>query len=150
MESTSSAVKFEVKELIETTNEQGEKLISRRYDVIINGVKHEMKCWREWQGWSDNVIINQFVNDLKNPTLRELEDLKWVFKKTSGITEEVLKDKVIGALESTTGREALEQAIKNNMSHFQKLFGENVSNADDVIEIIKNKNTFNKIFIVYE
>ena len=146
-----SAVKFEVKELIETTTEQGEKLVTRRYDAIINGAKHEMKCWREWQGWSDNIIRNQFVNDLSNQTLDNLEDLQWVFKKTAGITDDVLKNKVIGALKKDIPK--LKEAL--NFNTVKKLFpGDELIDETNYTErLIKNfekAENFNKVFKVVE
>lgn len=143
-------VKFEVEELIEITTESGEKLVTRRYNAVIDGVKHEMKCWREWHVWSDKVIIDQLVKDLVNKNIEKLEDLQWIFKRTEGINEKVLYKRVIGALESEAGRKSLQVAVKNNLENFQKLFGNEVLDENDIIEKLKDKSIFNKIFKIYE
>jgi len=91
------------------------------------------------------------VKDLSNQNLDKLEDLQWVFKKTSGITEEVLKDKVIGALESTAGREALKQVPLQKVIEFTKL--KNLSEASKVqtlINYFKNVDNFKTVFKVVE
>lgn len=102
-------------------------------------------------GWSDNVIYDQFVKDISNQTLDKLEDLQWVFKRTSGITDDVLKDKVIGALESTAGREALKQVPLQKVIEFTKL--KNLSEASKVqtlINYFKNVDNFKTVFKVVE
>jgi hypothetical protein len=143
-----NAVKFEVKELIETTTEQGEKLITRRYDAIINGVKHEMKCWREWQGWSDNVIYDQFVKDISNQTLDKLEDLQWIFKKTEGIADiDVLRKNVVNALEKNSS--LLKTAFEANRDQFRKLFGDDIKTVNDIIDDIDDADNFKLIFKIH-
>jgi len=110
-----------------------------------------MKCWREWQGWSDNVIQNQFVRDLSNPKLTSLDKLQWVFKKTDGITDDVLKDKVIGALKKDIPK--LKEALDFNT--VKKLFprDELIDETNYVERLIKNfekAENFNKVFKVVE
>jgi len=63
----------------------------------------------------------------------------------------VLKDKVIGALESTTGREALEQVPLQKVIEFTKL--KNLSEASKVqalINYFKNVDNFKTVFKVVE
>jgi hypothetical protein len=80
-----------------------------------------------------------------------LDNLQWIFKKTDGITEDILKTKVIGALESDAGKEALKQ-----MSLKQVI---NLTGLDDLTEATKvqaiinhlnNSDNFNIIFKVVE
>jgi hypothetical protein len=110
-----------------------------------------MKCWREWQGWSDNVIYDQFVKDISNQTLDKLEDLQWVFKRTSGITDDVLKDKVIGALKKDIPKlkEALDFNTVKKLFHGDELIDE-TNYAERLIKNFEKAENFNKVFKVVE
>jgi len=140
-----SEVQFEVKELIDNAG----KITSRRYDAVINGVRHEFKSWREWYSWSDDVIIEQLVKDLANPEIKSLENLQWVFRRSEGITDEILKANVMKALKSDKGKKMLKEAFSNKEGQFKKLFGDKVKSADDIINLIDKPEIFNQIFKVF-
>lgn len=100
----------------------GGKEVDRFYDIVVDGVSKELKAWSKWHSWSDNVIRKQFVRDLANPRLEKIEKLNWVFKKTDGIADiDFLRKKVIGALESKAGKEALKQVPLQKVIDFTGL-----------------------------
>ncbi|MEY1638195.1 hypothetical protein [Tenuifilum osseticum] len=91
------------------------------------------------------------INDLGNEKLGELANLQWVFKKTDGITDDVLKDKVIGALKKYIPK--LKEALDFNT--VKKLFprDELIDETNYVERLIKNfekAEKFNKVFKVVE
>ncbi|MEY1638193.1 hypothetical protein [Tenuifilum osseticum] len=91
------------------------------------------------------------INDLGNEKLGEFANLQWVFKKTDGITDDVLKDKVIGALESKAGKEALKQVPLQKVIEFTKLKNlSEVSKVQALINHFKDVNNFKTVFKVVE
>jgi hypothetical protein len=121
----------------------GGKEVDRVYDIVVKDgnktINKELKAWSSWQNWSDEVIRTQFIKDISNPDLKELDELNWIFKKTEGINDiEVLKDKVIGALESEAGKEMLQKTYSKNAYQFKKLFGIDIRKIDDIINAIDN------------
>jgi hypothetical protein len=133
----------------------GGKDVDRFYDIVIEeagkAVKKELKAWSKWHSWSDDVIRKQFVRDLANDKLTEIDELNWVFKKTDGITEEILKSKVIAALESKAGKEALKQVPLQKVIDFTGLDNLNeVAKAQALINHFKDIDNFKTIFKVVE
>ncbi len=139
-------VTFEVKEIINF----GGKDVNRFYDIVVDGVKYEMKAWLEWQSWSDGVIRKQFIRDLANPDLSKIDELNWVLKKTDGITDvATLKSKVINALKGDLSK--IEDAFDEDM--VKKLFPTDntirrTNYAEKLIENLDKAENFERVFKV--
>ena len=105
-----------------------------------------MKCWSSWFNWSDGVVLEQLVKDLRG--INNLEDLQWIFKKTDGITEDILKQNLKKALTDSKGIEALQQIPKEKLTTLFNLEKEGILNANNIEKFIDNN--FNTIFKVVE
>jgi hypothetical protein len=74
-----------------------------------------------------------------------------VFKKTCGITDDVLKDKVIGALESKAGKEALKQVPIQKVKEFTGMdYLNEASKVQALINHFKDVDNFKTVFKVVE
>jgi tRNA threonylcarbamoyladenosine modification (KEOPS) complex Cgi121 subunit len=138
-------VRFEVKELIDNAG----KVTSRQYDAVISGVRHEFKSWREWYSWSDDVIVEQLVKDLANEQIKELSDLQWVFRRSEGITDDILKANIKKALSSDKAIEKLLKELPEDklIKWFDCDIEEKILSKAQVEEFLE-KN-YNSIFKTY-
>ncbi len=98
-----------------------------------------------------DVIRKQFIRDLASPDISDIDQLKWVFKKTNGITDDILKANVINVLKSST----VELTASLDESIVKKLFpADNLITATNYAErLVKNlekTENFTKIFRVVD
>ena len=105
------SLRFEVPQsIIDATGKE----VARVYDAIVEYggkiTKYEMKNWAKWY---PSTIKNQFIKDLQS--IKNLDELKWVFNTTSGVTKANLKSKIISTLRKADGKpiEELERLFKN-------------------------------------
>ena len=98
------------------------------------------------------VSFNYFIKDLQN--IKNLDELKWVFNTTSGVTKANLKSKIISTLRKADGKpiEELERLFDNRtiVKKLQTIFGKEVKTLNDLLNKINDDNIFNKIFEIVE
>jgi len=74
---------------------------ARVYDMVADGVRYEFK---NWNGFYPSTIKTQFIRDLTNPVVSNIDQIKWVFNKTDNISDlGTLKGKVLSALKKVDG-----------------------------------------------
>lgn len=74
---------------------------ARVYDMVADDVRYEFK---NWNGFYPSTIKTQFIRDLTNPVVSNIDQIKWVFNKTDNISDlGTLKGKVLSALKKVDG-----------------------------------------------
>ena len=118
----------------------------RRYDLVVNTIRYELKSWSKWMPWSDKIILDQLVKDLSKVT--DLDKLQWIFRKTEGITDDMLKQNLKKALTSSQGIDALNQIPEGKLTKLFDLAEKEVLNAHKIEKFIDEN--FDVIFKVVE
>ena len=144
-------LRFEVPQsIIDATGKE----VARVYDAIVEYggkiTKYEMKNWAKWY---PSTIKNQFIKDLQS--IKNLDELKWIFNTTSGVTKANLKSKIISTLRKADGK-AIEELGNISLDQVKKLFKNEakVINKENRIEFLLKKleddKVFNEIFEIVE
>ena len=108
---------------------------------------------KNWAKWYPSTIKNQFIKDLQS--IKNLDELKWVFNTTSGVTKANLKSKIISTLRKADGK-AIEELGNISLDQVKKLFKNEakVINKGNRIEFLLKKleddKVFNEIFEIVE
>lgn len=107
---------------------------------------------KNWAKWYPSTIKNQFIKDLQN--IKNLDELKWVFNTTSGVTKANLKSKIISTLRKADGKpiEELERLFKNEdiVKKLKNIFGEGIKTSKDILNKLNDDKIFNQIFEIVE
>ena len=144
------SLRFEVPQsIIDATGKE----VARVYDAIVEYggkiTKYEMKNWAKWY---PSTIKNQFIKDLQN--IKNLDELKWVFNTTSGVTKANLKSKIISTLRKADGKpiEELERLFKDEdiVKKLKNIFGEDIKTSKDILNKLNDDKIFNQIFEIVE
>lgn len=144
------SLRFEVPQsIIDATGKE----VARVYDAIVEYggkiTKYEMKNWAKWY---PSTIKNQFIKDLQS--IKNLDELKWVFNTTSGVTKANLKSKIISTLRKADGKpiEELERLFKNEdiVKKLKNIFGEDIKTSKDILNKLNDDKIFNQIFEIVE
>ena len=144
------SLRFEVPYTIKIGGQE----VARTYDAIVEyagkTTKNEMKNWAKWY---PSTIKNQFIKDLQN--IKNLDELKWVFNTTSGVTKANLKSKIISTLRKADEK-PIEELGNISLDQVKKLFKNEakVINKGNRIEFLLKKleddKVFNEIFEIVE
>ena len=143
------SLRFEVPYTIKIGGQE----VARIYDAIVEyagkTTKYEMKNWAKWY---PSTIKNQFIKDLQN--IKNLDELKWVFNTTSGVTKANLKSKIISTLRKADGKpiEELERLFKDEdiVKKLKNIFGEDIKTSKDILNKLNDDKIFNQIFEIVE
>ena len=124
----------------------------RVYDLVADGIKYEFK---NWAGFYSTTIRSQFIRDLANESVESLDQIKWIFKETSEITDiSSLKTKVISALRKADGDNLvpIQELESIPLEKIRKWTGNNFidesSKSQAIIDFLDNENNFKQIFEV--
>ncbi len=81
--------------------------------------------------------------------MKELGELKWIFNKTSGISDsKMLKEKVLEALKNADGS-PIDELQKVSIEQVEKIVGGKINEFNKIeklIEGLNKDNVFNQIF----
>ncbi len=122
---------------------------NRIYDMVYNTVsgktiRAELKNWSKFY---PETIRDQFIKDLNKMT--ELGELKWIFNKTSGISDsKMLKEKVLEALRNDPLKRLENMFDEAGVfsKKMQSIFDVEVDNAKDLLNILDDNSVFEEIF----
>jgi len=141
-------IKFE--DMVKVFDQFGDET-KRIYDFTVGIKKYELKAWTKWAHWSDDAFLNQFVKDISS--IDNLNNLQWVFQKTTDITQESLHEYVIKALSSNKGRNMLANLkidkVKKILNFTDKLLKPEEM-VNNILRYFDNVEKFNAIFKVIE
>lgn len=131
--------------------------LQRIYDIVIEGgtLDRTLDISLELKNWSaiyPDVIKQQFLKDLVK--METLGDIQWIFKrtKTNPFTSERLRKEFIAALRQKGVKMEMEKLFENKSfsNKMLEIFESNITNADELIEAIEDKNNFNQLFKITE
>ena len=149
-ESNVISMKFEVPMKILVDGKE----VSRVYDGMLKTtqrtVRFELKSWSQWY---PETIRKQFIRDIQ--AIQNLEELKWVFHKTSGVNKENLKERILSTLKKADGTPVDEINLicddPISLNKIRKTFGDdNIEDAKSLLRKLENDKIFNTIFNVVE
>lgn len=108
---------------------------------------------KNWSQWYPETIWKQFIRDIQ--AIQNLEELKWVFHKTTGGDKENLKERILSTLKKADGTPVDEINLicdtPISLNKIRKTFGDdNIEDAQSLLRKLENDKIFNMIFNVVE
>lgn len=103
-------------------------------------------------GNNPETIWKQFIRDIQ--AIQNLEELKWVFHKTSGVNKDNLKEKIISTLKKPDGTpvDEIKNLFAKRKAHtkIQEIFGQTTTTPEKLLDKLNSNNIFDEVFIVID
>lgn len=101
------------------------RLAERQYDLVAEGIRHEMKYWSNWEGAKVKSAVDEFMRDIVQHA-GDFSKLRWVFSKNMQPYESAIVESFAAAFKDRWVRDSLRKKgieAADALANFQKMLG---------------------------